>query len=110
MFKKNENKPKPDMEYYAIYDSKMGEYSDREPITAQNRIALIRAVTALFNNPQEKQNPLLVNAEDFQIFKIGEYTKRTATIAPCHPEHILNLHELKSAIQLDEQRKGIAST
>lgn len=95
MFGKKEN---PDLEYFIIQDTKVG-VPFREPVLAINRFDILRQIESLFSKPGEETNPLVQNSEDFQLFKIGEYNKRTGVITPCHHEHIANLFELKTAAQ-----------
>lgn len=112
--KKNNN---ADFEYFTIYDTKVGVY--KQPMLAINKHDILRQTEALFRDPQQTQNQLLTNAEDFQLFKIGEYTSRTGTITPCEPEHVANLHEIRTLVQRsidsrmpprDVNQVGISST
>lgn len=91
-------KPDPDLEIFTVYDSKVGVY--RPPMYSINQFALLREFqTQIFMDPSQSRNELFTNPEDFQIFKIGEYSRRTGTITPCQPKHVANLHELKTAVQ-----------
>jgi len=93
MFQK---KPAPEFEYFTVHDTKTGSY--REPVMAVNRHDLLREISNIFNDPQKRlTSQYFLNAEDFQIFKIGEYSKSTGVITPCQPEHVANFHDLKSA-------------
>lgn len=96
MFGKTE-KQNPDKEFFTIYDSKVGSY--REPILSTNRFEMIRNLELFLRDPAKQNDPLFVNAEDFQLFKIGEYYLKTATIVAIKPEHVLNVHELKFSLQ-----------
>lgn len=87
-----------DLEYFTIYDSKVGVY--REPMLAINRHDILRQIDGLFRDPAQTRNQLLTNAEDFSLFKCGEYCKRTGQITPTTLEHIANLHEIKAATQM----------
>lgn len=108
MFGKN-NQQQPDFEYFTIFDSKVGIY--REPMLAVNRHDMLRQVDGLFRDPQQKTNQLLTNAEDFSLFKVGEYSKKTGVITPCQHEHIANLHDIRAAVQRSQiQDVGIATT
>lgn len=99
MFGKN-NQPEPEFEYFTIFDSKTRSY--REPILAINRHDLLRQVQNMFLDPKEQQkNPLYINAEDFSIFKIGEFDKKSGVITSTKQEHIANLHEIRASVEKD---------
>lgn len=104
MFGKKEAKETPDFEYFSIYDSKVGVY--REPMLAANRFDMVRQIDNLFRDPAQAKNQLLLNSEDFSLFKVGEFTKRTGLIIGCPPEHVANLHEIRAAIARSEPHSG----
>lgn len=89
-------KQDPDVEYFAIFDTKVGNY--RIPMSAINREQMIRDTENLFRNPQQSTNSLVINAEDYQLFKIGEYDFKTGTMVGTQHEHICNLHDLKAGV------------
>lgn len=99
MFKKNET---PDYEYFSIYDTKVGSY--REPMLAINRHDMIRQIHSLFRDPAQAANVLITNAEDFAVFKVGEYTKKSGTIQGTQHEHIANLHDIRAMVQKDQNQ------
>lgn len=84
-----------DIEIFTVYDSKVESYDF--PIFAQSKAALIRDILNIFGDPQQKNNKHLVNAEDFSVFKIGSYSKKEGKLHTHQPEHVVNLHELRSA-------------
>lgn len=104
MFNKT-TEPTPDLEYFVYFDSKVGVYE--QPMLAINSQDILREIERMFRDPKQAQNKLLTNAEDFAIFKIGSYTKRTATITPHPPEHIANLHDIRAAVQRNLQSMQI---
>lgn len=106
MFGKNDQKP--DFEYFAIYDSKADFY--REPMLAINRHDMVRLIQSLMSDPAQQRNQLVTNSEDFAIFKVGDYTKKTGLIRGHNPEHVANLHELKASIQRDSGLSALGST
>lgn len=93
-------KEKPDLEMFVMFDSKVGAY-DR-PFFALNKDDLLREV---LNNMRKDakdpncQNKFYINAEDFSIFKIGEYYRQSGEITPQTATHVVNLHELKVLAQ-----------
>lgn len=95
MFNREKGAQAPDYEYFVFFDSKVGRYG--EPALAINRHDLLRQIDGMMRDPQQKKNQLVANAEDFSLFKIGEYSKKTGVITPCNPEHIANLHDIRSA-------------
>lgn len=102
MFGTKRNSETPDFEYFTIYDNKVGIY--REPMLAINRHDILRQFDSLFRDPKQQTNQLLTNAEDFSLFKVGEYSKKSGTIIGTAHEHIANLHEIRSAVQRNELR------
>jgi len=93
MFQK---KPNPDLEYFTIYDTKSSSY--REPMLAINQHVMLRQISNLLADPAQSKNELLTNAEDFQLFRVGTYDRKTGQITGTGHEHIANFHELKSAV------------
>lgn len=87
----------PDSEFFTIYDSKTKNY--REPALATNRFDLIRQFQNMMLDPQQAKNPYLINAEDYSIFKVGEFDRRTGAIKSTPHEHIVNLHDLRAVAQ-----------
>ena len=100
-----EKQSKPELEYFTIHDSKTGAY--KEPMLAINRHDMLRQIDNLFRDPNQKLNQLLTNAEDFSLFKIGEYCKSTGTITSTKHEHIANLIDLRTSAT---QHLGIVPT
>jgi hypothetical protein len=98
------NKPNPDLEVFAIYDSKVEAYGD--PKFAINQHDFIRGILNMFKDPANAQNQFFLNAEDFSLFKIGSYTRKTGTFVPQQPTHCVNLHELRAIS--DRERAGNA--
>lgn len=100
-----------DIEVFVLFDSKVGVY--RDPVLSINRFDMVRNIELFFRNPQNASDPLVVNAEDFQLFKVGEYTRKTGVLRSHGPEHVANLHEIKSTVgrqMAQEGPVGIAST
>lgn len=84
----------PDLEMFTIYDTKVGNY--RDPIFAINRFDMLRGIESFFRNPVNANDQMSTNSEDFQVFKIGSYIRKTGTVSGHHPEHIANLHEIRA--------------
>lgn len=95
MFKKTfDNKHQADLEVFTIYDSKTQSYGD--PTFAINHHDLIRQVCNMFADPTQKTNRYLINAEDYSIFRIGTYDRKTGQLLTSQAEHIANMHDLRS--------------
>lgn len=87
----------PDFRYYVIYDTKTKSYGIRQPMPSMTDAEMVRQVTNLLKDPSQfSQNELFTNAEDFQLFSIGDFCKKTGTLDSWQPQHIANFHELKS--------------
>lgn len=94
------NQKQFDKQFFTIYDSKVGTY--RAPILAINEHDVLRQIDTLFRDPDQKRNQLLLNAEDFSLFKIAEYSEKTGEIRPIEPiQHVANLHDIRSVVQRD---------
>lgn len=97
MFGKNKNEPTADLEIFTIFDSKTQSYGN--PTFAVNQHDLVRQIINMFQDPTQKTNQLLTNAEDFSIFRIGSYWKRTGELQSCTLTHVANLHDLRAIAQ-----------
>lgn len=105
MFKSKKNS---DLEFFTIYDSKTESY--REPMLAMNRLDMIRSLEGLFRDSRQVTNQLVTNSEDFALFKVGEFDRKTGLIVSTNHEHIINLHELRSSIRPQAVQMGIDPT
>lgn len=93
--KKTDQTIEADYECFVVYDSKTKTYNT--PHFVMNKDVLVRDVLNMFQDPAQAKNQLFINAEDFSIFRIGYYSKRTGSMTLCSsPEHIVNLHDLRS--------------
>lgn len=90
-----------DTELFVVYDSKTDSYSDLIP--AVNSLDVTREFFNAFMDPTAIQkNKYYKNAEDFSLFKIGSYGKKTAQLITNEPTHVVNFHELRS--QTDREK------
>jgi len=97
-----------DLEVFTIYDTKTSSYG--EPTLAPNHLSLIREVTNMMSDPSQSKNPFFRNAEDYQIFRIGTYSRKTGLITTQNLEHIANMHDIKALIEPQKPGLGIVST
>lgn len=84
-----------DLELFTIYDTKTDSY--REPVFAVNQHDLIRQMLDQFQ--KNSNNLYLTNAEDFAIYKLGDYCYATGTLKSHDPTHVVNMHELRAIVQ-----------
>lgn len=98
----NKNQQDPDIFFVSIFDTKAGNF--RQPIQVENKYDAIRSYETLIRKNPDDQ--LVTNAEDFQLFLIGSYSKKTGVITSHQPEHFANLFEIKSAVLRREQPSG----
>lgn len=95
MFGRNSTENQSDLEIFAIYDTKAKAY--KPPAFAKNRHIAVRDLTNVMrDNPKHE---LFLNAEDFQVFKLGSYSFQSGKIEAHPPEHVANLHEIKASAQ-----------
>lgn len=102
MFSRQEKKSDHDTELFVIYDTKVGVYE--KPHEAINSQDVIRSLHNMFRDQGQSQNRYFLNAEDYSVFRIGKFSKRTGLLEACNPiEHIVNMHDIRSAIQREQQ-------
>lgn len=89
-----------DLEAFTIYDSKSKSYGD--PVFEKNKDVLMRGILNMFNDPQQKQNMYLKNAEDYSIFRIGTYSKVTGQLTASNLEHVANMHDIRALSRASE--------
>lgn len=99
----NKNNKHVDQEVFAIFDTKAGSY--QQPLFAINKLTIIRELEALFKDPQQQNNFLVSNSEDFVLFKIGEYDRKTAEYTQTTKESITTLVEIKSMVEAQARQK-----
>lgn len=83
-----------DLEFFSVYDSKAQTYD--LPALALNKESLLRDVLNMLRDPRQVRNKYLTNAEDYSIFRVGSFSKETGQITSHTPEHVANMHELRS--------------
>lgn len=108
MFGKKENQKQVDLYLYTIYDSKTQSYED--PRAANSDDDVCRHILNMFRDPKNARYKHLINAEDYSLFRIAEYCRKTGTMVSYEPIHIANLHELRSTAEAFEYKFSGAST
>lgn len=84
-----------DLQIFIIHDSKVGNY--RDPMYAANGDDMKREIINMMCDPRQQQNNnLYLNSEDFSLFKIGYYSRKSGQITVHNMEHIAYLHELRT--------------
>lgn len=86
---------------FTIFDTKTSSY--RMPIIVEDDASIIRALSNNMVNPAMEFDQYVQNAEDFQLFKIGSFDKKTGVLVAGSPVHVANLHDLK-AMSLQKAR------
>lgn len=84
----------PDQQVFAIFDTKVNAYKD--PIFAVNKFDLYRQIEHVFKTQPDAQ--LVTNSEDFQVFHLGDYYRKTGELITQQPTHCFNLHEIRSSL------------
>lgn len=90
-----------DLQAFVVHDSKSGVWD--LPSYAINAADCIRRFQNILIKPEAKQDQIVTNSEDFKIFKIGDYDRKTGTFNYHHPEHVANMFELKAS--MDQQKQ-----
>lgn len=103
MFGHKRNDEKPDLQIFVVYDTKAETYQN--PILVKDKWDLIRDFESMCRTKGD--STLVTNAEDFQIYKIGSYFSSQGKLVPTHPEHVCNLHEVKSSVLTRLQTAGL---
>jgi len=85
-----------DFALFTIYDSKTQSY--RPPTVAVNDQDILRGIYNEFEQSKEK-NGMYANAEDYALYKIGQFNQKTGQLESHDPLHVVNFHEIRSAIQ-----------
>lgn len=105
-----------DLEFFTIYDSKTQSYET--PTQAVNKHDLIRALINLFKDPTQRNNKFLLNAEDYSVYQIGSFDRKTGLLSSSNLEHVVNLHDLRALAEpmphhtrdISEVQPGIVPT
>lgn len=105
----NKNKHQEDLTLFTVFDSKSRSY--REPVYTENQETLIRDFLIAFKKPSAAENNQYFQAaEDFSIFKIGTYDKKTGKMVLENPMvHVVNMHDLRAMATKPEPR-ALSST
>lgn len=107
MFGKKSEK-QSDLELFTIYDSKSKSYGI--PMLEKNKDVLVREILNQFQDINFQSKALLLNAEDYSVFRIGFFDKSTGVLTSQNPEHIVNLHDLRAISKPANAGPGIVPT
>jgi hypothetical protein len=101
MFSKKQNTDvNPDFVLYTIYDTKVDAY--QAPVLAVNDQDIIRQMSNQFQK-NLYENKFFANAEDYSLFAIGAYDKKTGSLTSFPtPKHVVNFHEIRAAILAEQ--------
>lgn len=96
MFGKNKDQD-PDYELFTVHDIKSRTYGI--PFPEKNSQVVLRDFLNAFNDSQAfEKNKYFRNAEDYSVFKVGNYDQRTGEITPIQREHVANLIDIKAMV------------
>lgn len=101
--KKKETSQEPDLMIFTIFDSKSKSYDI--PTFAKNKNTLVRDILNMFRDPAQAKNKFLINAEDYSVYKIGEYYKVNGGLWSQELEHVVNLNDLRAMVEPDIAEK-----
>lgn len=82
-----------DFHLYTVFDSKSGSYW--EPMQSVSDETMIRQIQNLWRDPNQSMNSLVLNSEDYSLFRIGSFSKKTGHVVGFNHEHVANIHDLK---------------
>lgn len=93
------------MKIYAIRDSVISQHQN--PILALNDKEMFRRI----KTSMTKDESLVTNAKDLDLYDIGEYETETGKITGKEKVHIINLQELKAQAikEFNEQQAQIGN-
>jgi len=105
--KKMENQNSPsDLEFFSVHDSKVNAY--KEPFPCPNAAVCIRDFETAFKKPNaDEVNQFYINSEDYKVFRVGRYDMKSGTLVGCLPEHIVNLHDIRTAVDLKKGPRAL---
>lgn len=86
-----------DFSLYTVYDSKSRTY--RMPSTSKNNEVLVRDLIAMLASPEQVENQMRSNPEDFSVFKVAEFDQKTGQLKSINLEHVVNLIDIKPQIE-----------
>jgi len=93
-----------DVEFFTVFDSKSKSYT--EPFPARNSDCVLRDFANAFRDPEApRKNRYYQNAEDFAIFKIGNFDLKTGRMVSHNVEHVVNLHDVRTMVQPNVERQ-----
>lgn len=96
-----------DLIAFCIYDSK-GTYG--VPQFAPSPLSLIREYEAQWPQMVSNGSMLASHSEDYTIFKVGEFDRKTGKLTPVTPESVIGFHEIRSSVEARALRDRPALT
>lgn len=94
MFSSIKKTDQVDLMMFVLYDSKVGNY--RDPIFSPNSEVLVRTIVNEFTDERYQKTDMFLNAEDFSIFKIGTFDRKTGKITITGHDHVINMVEIRA--------------
>lgn len=100
------NKQSPDFILVSVFDAQVGHY--RKPMIAESMYDIIRDFEMMCQKTPE--DTFVMNSEHFQLFQLGEFSKKHGLTSHEQPRHLFNFHEIKSSILAKISKLGIVGT
>jgi len=108
MFGKKETQ-EPDLELFTVHDSKTNSY--KEPFPAPNAAVVLRDFETAFKKANASEvNQYYINAEDYKLFKVGAFYLKNAQLTSFQPEHVANMIDLRTAVDLKKGPGALFTT
>lgn len=99
----------PDLELFVVFDTKTNSY--REPFPAPNSAVVLRDFETAFKKPNAAEvNQYYINSEDYKLFKIGAFDLKQGKLDSYPPEHVINFHDLRAAVDLKSSPRALSAT
>lgn len=70
-----------------------------EPYAGMNKATAQRDIMNIFRNDNSKNSPIVMNPEDYQLFKVGEFDNESGLIVSHEQEFICNVVDLANIVK-----------
>ena len=70
-----------------------------EPYSGLNKATVQRDIMNIFKNDNSKNSPIVMNPEDYQIFKVGEFDNESGLIVSTEQEFVCNVVDLANLVR-----------
>lgn len=84
------------VQLFAIKDTKSRFL---EPYAGMNKATVQRDIMNIFRNDNSKNSPIVMNPEDYQLFKVGEFDNESGLIISHDQEFVCNVVDLANIVK-----------